>query len=109
VKLLILPDSRADLRPSITGRTVRLFRSTPRATNRNTALFLLNRFQVPRGSVQPHFAPVLVRFDFVENWAPNWHFPVTVGDRSIGFSIDDSLHALERKLSAISLRNQSQV
>jgi len=47
----------------------------------------------------------LVRFDLMEDWPPNWHLSITVGERSRLFSFDDFLYVLVRELSAISLRD----
>src|ERR1039458_9338647 len=78
----------------------------PRRLDQNrTYLFLLNRLHVPGDCVQPHFSPVLVRFDLMEDWSPNWHLSITLGEQSGSLPFNDFLYALVRKLSATSSRD----
>jgi len=50
-------------------------------------------------------SPVLVRFDLMEDWSPNWHLSIAVGEQSRFVSFNDSLYTLVRELSATSLRD----
>jgi hypothetical protein len=72
-------------------------------------LFLLNRVHVPGDCGQPYFAPVLVRFDLMEDWPPTWHLSIAVGEPSRFFSFDDFFYALVREPSATFLRDYGQV
>lgn len=64
---------------------------------------------MPGDGVQSHFSPILVGLDLVEDWSPDWHLLIAVGERGRLFSFDDFLYPLVGELSAISLRNQGQV
>ena len=51
-----------------------------------------------------NFSPVLVRFDLMEDWSPNWHLSIAVGEGyQLGLSLD---HASSRppKMLTLSLR-----
>jgi hypothetical protein len=39
----------------------------------------------------------------MEDWSPNWHLSIAVGERPSLFSFDDFLYTLVQKLSGISL------
>jgi hypothetical protein len=45
----------------------------------------------------------------MEDWSPNRHLSIAVGEGAGLFSVDDFLYLLVRELSAMSLRDKGQV
>jgi hypothetical protein len=72
-------------------------------------LFLLHCLYGFSDGVQPYLTQVHIRFNFMEDWSPNWHFSTAMRELSRLPSLDDFFYPLERERSAIPLRNSRQI
>ena len=75
----------------------------------HAASFLLHRLYGFGNGIHSYLTQVHIRINFMEDWSPNRHFPISVGQRSSLISLDDFLHPPEWERPAISLRDSRQV
>ena len=71
-------------------------------------LFRLFRLDVLYDRIQPYFAPILVGFDLVKDWPPDWHLTIPVGDRSGPRSVNRLLDLLVGEFSTRPAFDRSQ-